>query len=979
MADTYNLSDVFISYSRKDNVFVRKLFDSLKAQNKEVWADFEDIPKAADWWKEIQAGIDAADSFVFVISPDSVRSDICRQEVDHAVAKGKRFLPLLHRDVVEATDKEKIHPAISAHNWIFFRETDDYETAFNTLLESVNTDLEHNRMLKRLLVRALEWDGAKRNPSYALRGEDLNQAQAWLSTALNKTPAPMALHIDYINFSLQLRQKQQRRTLMFMTSGFLVSAVLAVLAIISWFMANDARADAVAARDIAQASEQQAQQSEQQARSLGLAASAIQALVDYKPDLALQLALLATETERQPTQITSSLAEVVYNPGTSRYVPIGTVLQAVTYSADGKRIAVGGEQGYLCILEAATQTQQLCLGEDDINRQAYRLHELSFDGSGQYLLSTVEQGRMTLWNVDAASPDAGAIVHEYVCPPIDNETPCLLTDAAMSSDAHLVVFATEDGRLGAWNALDNQFISWFGNSTSYKEQVNYEGDVGAPLQIDLSSSGYRALVGYESGVVAEWYITVGQVINNFEYEDRRPISSLAYSPNGLYAVYGKNGIGQITLLNLVAGEEHVFEGHQDTVTALAFHPNGHEFFSASWDKTIIEWDFVSLQRVRTYYGHEGGINTISVSSDGEFFVSAGYDAALRLWHTHSPILLAEANADRGDLVSTAYNHVKGMLALGGGDGTISLYHQTDPETVTLIRQFKGYGESVRDMRFTEDGNSLISLYWDGHMTRRDVTTGKRVWSLIIPQERPMTLTLMPDQKTLIVGFSEGWGIYDWQSGTEQTWIPFQEKPILSIAAHPNGNWIAVGVNDLTQNLFLADWRTGEIVRTYKGHRDGVTAIVFDLDGRRMLTGSFDTDVRIWETDTGRVLNVFSGHNDRIVTLQFVPHTDFVISGSHDRSLRLWSVETGFLVYRYYSHTDRVVDVFINQSGRGLISSGMDGRVLFWSLPPRVPEMVDWARKNRYVRPLSCAEANLYLNQEQDCTTEIIDRTDVTPQ
>jgi hypothetical protein len=64
MADTYNLSDVFISYSRKDSEFVRKLFDSLKAQEKEVWADFEDIPKAADWWQEIQAGIDAADSFI---------------------------------------------------------------------------------------------------------------------------------------------------------------------------------------------------------------------------------------------------------------------------------------------------------------------------------------------------------------------------------------------------------------------------------------------------------------------------------------------------------------------------------------------------------------------------------------------------------------------------------------------------------------------------------------------------------------------------------------------------------------------------------------------------------------------------------------------------------------------------------------------------------------------------------------------------
>ncbi|MEL6525994.1 MAG: toll/interleukin-1 receptor domain-containing protein, partial [Chloroflexota bacterium] len=85
MPDIYNMSDVFISYSRKDSEFVHKLFDDIKGTGKEVWADFEDIPKAADWWNEIKAGIDAADAFVFVISPDSVRSEICRDEIEHAV------------------------------------------------------------------------------------------------------------------------------------------------------------------------------------------------------------------------------------------------------------------------------------------------------------------------------------------------------------------------------------------------------------------------------------------------------------------------------------------------------------------------------------------------------------------------------------------------------------------------------------------------------------------------------------------------------------------------------------------------------------------------------------------------------------------------------------------------------------------------------------------------------------------------------
>jgi hypothetical protein len=79
------------------------------------------------------------------------------------------------------------------------------------------------------------------------------------------------------------------------------------------------------------------------------------------------------------------------------------------------------------------------------------------------------------------------------------------------------------------------------------------------------------------------------------------------------------------------------------------------------------------------------------------------------------------------------------------------------------------------------------------------------------------------------------------------------------------------------------------------------------------------------------------------------------------------MDTGFLMYRYQAHTGRVLDVFTRTDGRVLISAGADGRVFFWMLPPHLPDMVAWARANRYVRDLTCAESNLYLGTDQDCT------------
>ena len=67
------MSDVFISYSGPDIDFVRHLFDQLTARDREAWANWQDIPPKADWLAEIYSGIEAANTFLFVISPISIR------------------------------------------------------------------------------------------------------------------------------------------------------------------------------------------------------------------------------------------------------------------------------------------------------------------------------------------------------------------------------------------------------------------------------------------------------------------------------------------------------------------------------------------------------------------------------------------------------------------------------------------------------------------------------------------------------------------------------------------------------------------------------------------------------------------------------------------------------------------------------------------------------------------------------------------
>ncbi|HSG42337.1 MAG TPA: toll/interleukin-1 receptor domain-containing protein [Anaerolineales bacterium] len=88
------MSHIFISYSRKDIEIAERIVIALADNKLDTWIDWKSIPKGEDWEMEIYHGIEEADVFLFLISFDSVRSEMCNKEILHAVKNGKRILPI---------------------------------------------------------------------------------------------------------------------------------------------------------------------------------------------------------------------------------------------------------------------------------------------------------------------------------------------------------------------------------------------------------------------------------------------------------------------------------------------------------------------------------------------------------------------------------------------------------------------------------------------------------------------------------------------------------------------------------------------------------------------------------------------------------------------------------------------------------------------------------------------------------------------
>ena len=222
------MSHIFISYSRRDIDFAQKIVDALADNNLDTWIDWKSIPKGEDWEQEIYRGIEEADAFLFLISPDSVASQMCNKEIAHAVKNGKRILPIVIRDA----DPKIIHPEISKRNWIFCRDgQDDFNKAIEETRKTIHTDYEWLKYHTELQVKALKWEQKKDN-SRLLRGKELREAEQQLTeVGSQEDPQPTKLQREYILAS----QRNEVRTRRQITIGFGFGLVIvAVLAIFAW-------------------------------------------------------------------------------------------------------------------------------------------------------------------------------------------------------------------------------------------------------------------------------------------------------------------------------------------------------------------------------------------------------------------------------------------------------------------------------------------------------------------------------------------------------------------------------------------------------------------------------------------------------------------------------------------------------------------------------------------------------------------------
>src|SRR5262245_18204322 len=359
----------FISYAREDQDFVRKLHDKLLEQGRNAWVDWDIFP-TAEWMREIRSAIDAAPAVIFVISPDSITSSVCREELDHALAQQKRLIPVVSREV----DADKVDEPLRKLNWIYILNLDELDQKVKQLIDAMDVDLDWVIAHTRLLVRAGDWESKGRDRSLLLRGNDLKESEQWLvKVASDRTPRPTALQSQYVIASRKAQTTRERYVLGAVGIALAVTAALAIYAVIQSRIADHQRNTALsrllAAQSLKNSSE--AWGDLDLALLLSVAANQIQSTLEARNSLFSAL----TETNR--------VKKFVHTPRT---------LVSIAVSPDGRTIATGNFDGGIVFWDAETLKARTTM-----EHGTGAVESLSFSPDGRRLASAAG-GRIVLWD-----------------------------------------------------------------------------------------------------------------------------------------------------------------------------------------------------------------------------------------------------------------------------------------------------------------------------------------------------------------------------------------------------------------------------------------------------------------------------------------------------------------------------------------------------------------------------------------------------
>ena len=713
-----------------------------------------------------------------------------------------------------------------------------------------------------------------------------------------------------------------------------------------------------------------------------------------KPDIRTQLGSVSTPSEgkisnQQPNDVSASVVEAEADETIKNYahwkLPKAAKarfgkggITTIQFSPDGTLLAVGSNIG-VWLYDMETGEEKSLFGSG-------RCEALRFSPDGRFLSISSAETYIQLWE----------IATEREVPLID-----------LYGDASVLRFSSDGKTLIGLSSGGHAAITRL-NIESGKGKTKHlkTGLFGIGLFSSEDFNGIYAMtsdkiaIGKEDGTIQLWDVATRKKLSTLRGHIDFPLQPLdkpaqrmfkknrvlavAFSPDGTHLASGSTDT-TVRLSDTTGDTDSMtLQKHTGPTNVLAFSPDGKMLASGSTDKTVQLWDTTTGEPLATLTGHINGITALTFSPDGNTLVSGSADGTLRFWqaatgapadtlitgHTQSikaATFFQDRNRDEGTsplLVSAAFN------------GEITFWDVETSQKSTV--QNSGHRDWYSALAFSPDGTKLISAGADGtivfggfpigfsstkpdNLTRlTDVSTGAELATL---QKHARELTFSPDDRTKTVAIILGDTIRLWNTETgDELVIPFHfydDLPlgrhhnlprILALAFSSDGRWLVSGTTE--GEIRMWDVATGEALTVFseltepmeREHLRHISALAFSPD-RALLAAGTRSQLHLWDVRTGHKIFSVSTvhkrgwriHHDYPRLLVFSPDGTIVLSGHSSGTIQLWDAKTGDSIAALDGHTQEVETLKFSPDGETLVSTAQDGTIFLWDWDEAITE------------------------------------------
>ncbi|KEP48259.1 vegetative incompatibility protein HET-E-1 [Rhizoctonia solani 123E] len=423
--------------------------------------------------------------------------------------------------------------------------------------------------------------------------------------------------------------------------------------------------------------------------------------------------------------------------------------------------------------------------------------------------------------------------------PLQGHTHTVYT-VAFSPDGKLVASGSADTTIRVWNAYNGTLIAG-----------PFEGHNNAVISVAFPLDCTRIISGSHDELIRIWDVNTGNLVADPWTDSTNDIYAATLSPDcTLLACTSQNYAITLWHLSDMTCSTPPFQGHTDVVRSIAFTPDGTRLVSGSDDKTIRVWNTSDGSLATApYEGHTATARSVAVSPDGTRVASGSDDHTVRVWNIDDQTLVAGPYIGHtSDVYSVVFSPDGTRVISGSYDGTIRVWNVRGgllpPPT-----PFEAHVSSLRSVLLAENGTRILSGSEDSSIWAWDITHGGIISSIWDPEHAFLTPTRAFGSISQILAYAKDFSVN-----------------ILNIA---------------DRSL---------VAGPLHGHTDAVVSLEFSADGTRLVTGSRDRTVRVWDLNkTQPVCIPFRGHGAAVTSVDMSPNYSHVVSCSvDDYTIRVWN-------------------------------------------------------------------------------------------